>query len=173
LNGLDKDPDLRTSVAQSILDSEAFVTSMQCFCDSLSNPLLAESNRAQQDGNRYIKVVESFKGLIDMATSIVSGVDDFPAWKSMYCMERATVIDRGTTETANRLGHCYVCHGTGLIGKGLKYCSRCLTTLYCCTECRDKDWHSHKKECVKQRRAHSPGNADFGAQLASQMRRCR
>ncbi|KAI0693920.1 SET domain-containing protein [Cerioporus squamosus] len=49
--------------------------------------------------------------------------------------------------TANLDQYCSACTGPAPAGGGLKRCPKCKTVWYCNTECQNRDWAWHKREC--------------------------
>jgi hypothetical protein len=41
------------------------------------------------------------------------------------------------------------CAAAGCSNKGVKKCSTCRATYYCCKACQKTHWKKHKKECYK------------------------
>ncbi|ESK80844.1 set and mynd domain containing 2 [Moniliophthora roreri MCA 2997] len=63
-------------------------------------------------------------------------------------MSASTSSKLSSTWLKNDDSHCFVCR-TRKTFKDLKRCGRCKGPLYCSAECQQKDWPSHKPNCVK------------------------
>ena len=146
LNGLDEKIDVRSKMAQKILNATKFWNDM---------------NRSPIH-NVNKSVAQLFK-LANVA--VVKG--DCKSWKSLYCMERQLVADnekeakeRGVSRPSKfvKLKTCEHCGKKGKVGETLLMCGRCKNAAFCGKICQRNAWKLHKRECVKQKRAAATGN---------------